>query len=227
MWSVMLICAEWPDAANGPGKCCIADSCEGLGAMVPPPPFPPRLISFRVVFQRWAVWQLAVCLPLWCNPPPGRGVEFLPAVLESETDRRGRCFHGNWSAGPGLWLWGTLSWDADCRVCSGWELRSISFLARSAVTLPLRSRADAKHLSAMKKRKLSRVETLWKVSVVKLFKDTRQPVCYVKRLVVLIMLLISLSLHLKDSCNGNYRLQQCWRVCVVYLFIRLSNCLRF
>lgn len=40
MWSVMLICAEWPDAANGPGKCCIADSCEGLGAVVPPTPTP-------------------------------------------------------------------------------------------------------------------------------------------------------------------------------------------
>lgn len=174
MWSVMLICVEWPDAANGPGKCCIADYCKGL--CTPPPPRP-RLMSFRVMFQRWAVWQLAICLPLPYNPPPGRGVEFLLAVHESETDRRGRCFHGN-----GLWLWGTLCWDADRRVCSRSELRSVSFLTRSAVTLPLRSRADAKHLSTMKTRKLSRVETLWKVSVVKPLKDMRQPVSYAERL---------------------------------------------
>lgn len=106
MRSVMLSCAEWQLMAQ-------VSAAALIGAMCPPPPPP------------------AWC-HLGCNPPPGRGVEFLLADLESETDRRGRCFHGNGSAGPGLWLWGTLCCDAYCRVCSRWELGSVSDLTRSA-----------------------------------------------------------------------------------------------
>lgn len=48
-------------------------SAPSLLVLTPPPP------TFGVVFQRVAAGHPALCLPVWCLPPPGRGVELLPA----------------------------------------------------------------------------------------------------------------------------------------------------
>ncbi len=130
-----------------------------------------------------------------------------------------------WNLVLRCWLWDY----------SGWELRCVSFMTRSLFTvslcirIPPRSPSICSRSVTMKTRKLSRVERLWKVSVLKLLRDTCTSclhffnVCHVKHFSVFCLSNFAFNQpvieHLKDIFKRNYKLFLCLTTCQSCLFI--------
>ncbi len=75
----MLICAEWQDAANGPGKWFCADCCEGAERFG----FIPLRSSSGVVFQRLVRPSAAVGHPVFPQGSDMTSPAVTAAVLSS------------------------------------------------------------------------------------------------------------------------------------------------